>query len=396
MITIPTIKKLYTGIISDLETKYGDTISSFGKVFLRAMAGVQAGKLHLFYLGLGKLQKNIFVDTADSETIGGTLERFGRVKINRNPFPAIAAEYNVRLSGSIGAIIPASSTFKSDDNSLNPSMLFILDNAFTLVTGSDIIVLRALTSGTISALNNADTLTSTSPIALVNSSVVVTGAAQQPVDAETIEQYRQQVINSYQLSPQGGAAVDYRLWSQDASGVANVYPYAANGNKNEVDLYVESNISSSTDGKGTPSAAMLLAVQNVIEFNPNTSLPVLERGRRPLGVWQVNYYPITIINVTVIVKGYVGLTAALQTLISNAIINSINAIRPFVSAADILANKNDILDVNKIIGTIIGAQPGSIFTSVTIKINGVSNSSYTFSLGNIPYINTSTGVTFIA
>lgn len=394
MTTIPTIKKLYTGIISDLETKYGVTISIFGKVFLRAMAGVQAGKLFLFYLAVGKLQKNIFVDTADSETIGGTLERFGRVKINRNPFPAIAANYNVRLSGTIGAIIPASSTFKSDDNSLNPSMLFILDNAFTLITGSDIITLRALTSGTISALNNGDTLSSTSPIALVNSSVVVTGTAQQPVDAETIEQYRQQVINSYQLSPQGGAAVDYRLWSQDAAGVANVYPYAAAGNKNEVNLYVESNITSSTDGKGTPSAAMLLAVQNVIEFNPNVGLPTLERGRRPLGVWQVNYYPVSIITVTITVNGYVGITTAIQSALTSAIIAAVNAIRPFVSAADVLANKNDILDVNKIIGAIINAQPGSIFTGITIKINGTTSSSYIFILGNIPFINPLTGVTF--
>ncbi len=222
MTTIPTIKKLFTGIIADLETKFGVTISTFGKVFLRALAGVQAAKLHLYYLGIGNVQKNIFVDTADPESIGGTLERFGRVKINRNPFPAIAAQYAVRLNGTIGAVIPAASTFKSDDDSLHPAMLFILDNEFTLLTGTDIITLRALTSGTISGLNIGDTLTSTSPIALVNSGVEITGCPVQPLDAENIEQYRQQVINSYRLSPQGGSAVDYRLWSQDAAGVANV------------------------------------------------------------------------------------------------------------------------------------------------------------------------------
>ncbi len=208
MTTIPTIAQLYQGVLNDLQTQYGVTISPVGKVFLRAVAGVQAAKLKLIYLYIANVQKNIFVDTADSESVGGTLERFGRVKLNRNPFPAVAGQYSVRLSGTIGSVIRAATTFKSDDDSLNPGMIFILDDAFTLVTGTDLITIRALTSGTISALNTGDTLTATSPIALVNSSVTVVSQIQQPLDAETIEEYRQKVINSYQLSAQGGSAVD--------------------------------------------------------------------------------------------------------------------------------------------------------------------------------------------
>jgi hypothetical protein len=386
MINIPTLIQLYNGIKSDLQTQYNVTITA-GKSMLNAFAMTQAAKLKSFYLAIANLQKNIFVDTADPEAIGGTLERFGRVKLGRNPFPAVAAQYTIQLSGTAGAIINASTTFKSDDSSENPGNLFILDNEYIMIGSSDTIVLRALNSGTISALNINDTLTATSPIALVNSSVYVTAQTVQPLDAETIEAYRQAIIRSYQLSPQGGSAVDYRLWSQDAQGVANVYPYASSGNVNEIDLYIESIIADSTDGKGTPSGSMISAVQSVVEFNPNSSLPILERGRRPLGVWQVNYLPVSIITVDITITGFSGITTAQKAILLQAFTSAISMVRPFVSAADILINKNDIIDINKLIGIIITAIPGALFTSVAFKINGASSSSNQFLLGNIPSLN---------
>lgn len=390
MITIPTLNQLYSGILADLQTQYGATISPFGKSVLRAIAAVQAGKLKLYYLAIGNLQKNIFVDTAEPELIGGTLERFGRVKLGRNPFPAVAAQYIIQVSGTIGAIIKAETTFKSDDDSLNPGMMFVLDNQFVLVTGYDQITVRALTSGTASKLSILDTLTATSPIALVNSSVTMVGSVIDPLDSEDIETYRKAVINSYRLSAQGGAAVDYRLWSQDAQGVAQVYPYAATGKQGEINLFVEAIIADSTDGKGTPPASLLVTVQSVVEFNPDTSLPLLERGRRPLSAWQVNYFAISVMSVDIVITGYQGLTATIQAQLLAAITAAINAIRPFVSAADVLANKNDILDINKVIGMIITSQPGALFTSVSIKINGVNVSTYNFINGNIPYLNSVT------
>ena len=137
-------------------------------MFLRALASVQAAKLKLFYLAAAFLQKNLFADTADSESLGGTLERFGRVKLNRNPFPAVPGEYDFDVTGSIGATIPAQSTFKSNDSSSNPGYLYVLDNAVTLTATTQTVTLRALVAGLDSALEVADTCTSTAPIALVN------------------------------------------------------------------------------------------------------------------------------------------------------------------------------------------------------------------------------------
>lgn len=389
MRNIPTLNELYTDIISDLESQYSATISLVGKVFLRALAMVQAGKLKLFYLAIGLLQKNIFVDTADSESIGGTLERFGRIKLGRNPYPARAGVYVLTVTGSIGATIKASTTFKSDDTSLSPGFLFVIDNDYVLVATTDYITVRALTIGVESKLALLDTLTSTSPIALVNNPVTVYSITTEPLAAEDIEAYRLAIINSYRLEAQGGAATDYRLWSSDAQGVRFVYPYAKSGAVCEVDLYIEATVADSTDGKGTPSAQLLLDVEAVVDRSPDTSLDANERGRRPLQVI-VHYLPVTIKTINIVITGFTGITNDQKTLLLNAITDSVNLIRPFIDAADDLVNKNDTIDNNKIIGVITTQIPGSVFSSVTISVNGVVVSIYNFTLGNIPYLNSIT------
>ncbi len=389
MITIPTLQELYTAILTDLQTQYGVSINPIGKTFLRALAAVQAAKLKLYYLVIGNLQKNIAPDTADPEAIGGTLERFGRIKLGRNPFPAQAAQYEIEVTGIIGGVIDAQTTWKSNDDSLNPGILYILDNSFILVTTPDTIIVRCLTAGLSGQLDISDQLTATQPIALVNALATVVAVTVEPLAAEDIEAYRTAVLNSYRLEAQGGAATDYRLWSQDAQGVAKVYPYAKSGATSEVDLYVEAIAASSTDGKGTPSFLLLQSVEDVIEFSPDTTLPINERGRRPLTVI-VNYLPITPLDVDIDIVGYIGATPGIETLILNALTAYTNKIRPFIAGADILSEKNDLIDINNIASQIIGAQPGSVFDSVTLTINGITYSSFRFLLGQIPFLNSVT------
>ena len=386
MTVIPTYIELYNGVLSDLETQMQVSVPIFGKNFLRALAAVQAGKLWLYYKAIANVQKNIFIDTAEPESIGGTLERFGRVKLNRDPFSARAGEYVVTVTGSIGAVIPAQSTFKSDDTVINSGKLFILDSAYTLVATTDSITIRALEAGNDSKLNIGDTLTATAPIALVDSVVTTSAETIEPSAEENIEDYREKALDAYRLEPQGGAATDYRLWSADAQGVKQSYPYAKTGVVNEINLFIEATIADSIDGKGTPSALLLTDVEEVVEFDPDTTRPTYERGRRPLGVI-VNFLPITVLNVDVVINGFVGLTVDIQNAIELALIDEINLVRPFVAACDILDEKNDILDSNKIISIILNTRPGSVFGAITLNVGGVPYNSYTFINGNIPYVN---------
>jgi len=389
MQSIPTITELYDAVLADLEAQYNLSIPVFGKNFLRVLAAVQAAKLKLFYLSLANIQKNIFIDTAESEAIGGTLERFGRVKLNRNPFPATAGQYTLQVTGTIGAVISAQTTFKSDDTSQNPGNLFILDAAYTLVATTDTITVRSLSTGIETKLAVGDTLTATAPIALVNKLAEVTAEIVEPSAAETIEDYRTKALDAYRLEPQGGAATDYRLWAADAQGVKQSYAYAKSGTDYQINLYVEATIADSIDGKGTPSALLLAEVEEVVEFDPDDTRPDEERGRRPLQAI-VNFLPVSIREVDIIINGLVGRNTDIENLIIDALTAEINKVRPFVSACDVLADKNDILDNNKIIATILNARPGSVFGAITLKVDSTIYSSFTFVNGFIPHLNSIT------
>lgn len=384
MANIPTLNQLYTAIIADIETEFSTTIPVFGKSFLRALAGVQAAKLKLYYLLVGKVQKNIFVDTADSESNGGTLERFGRAKLKRNPFPATAGQYTVLVTGTIGAILPESTTFKSNDDSSSPGFLYILNSAHTMITASDPITLVALTSGLESRLTVTDQLTVTAPIAQVDDIGTVTVETVIPQAAEDLEDYRRKALEAYRLEAQGGAGADYRLWAAEVPAVKQTYPFANGTTSGSIDLYIEATILSSTDGKGTPSAGTISDVTTAIE-SPTASRP----SRKPLGL-AVSYSAITPKDIDINISSFAGLTASIQTAIFNAIEADLEFIRPFVGSIDVLADNNSVFDINKIISLVLAANPGSQFGAVTLDVSAVPVSTYTFENGEIPFLNTIT------
>ncbi len=377
MTTIPSITQLYNDILADLQTEYGVSISSFSKVVLRFFAFVQAAKLKLIYLLIGDVQRNITPDTAYSTANGGTLERWGLVKIGRNPLPATQGVYTCTVTGTNGGTIPASTTFKSDDSSLNAGYLFILDNAFTLTGTSGSITLRALTGGTESKLLVGNTLTATQPLTNVNSTATVTAETVSPTDTEDTETYRDKVVESFRLLPQGGASADYRLWGKTSiAGVKEIYPYTKSGAANEIDIYIEATVADSTDGKGTPTSTIITNVTNAIE------------AVRPLAVFQVHYKSIVVVPVTINIAGST-FTSAQKALILTAMTEAIANIRPFIAGADVLAEKNDVLSANNVINVVLNTIPGSVFGAVTLYIPDsppTAVASYLFGNGEIPYL----------
>jgi uncharacterized phage protein gp47/JayE len=384
MITIPTIQQLYNDIKQNLETEFGSTIPAFGKNFLRALAMVQAAKLKMFYLGLGSLQKNMAPDTADTEASGGTLERYGRLKLARDPFPATAGEYNVTVTGTIASTIASNTTFKSNDDSAHPGKMFILDTPHVMVTVADTIRLRALVAGTGSQLNIGDQLSATVPIAGVSKVTTVTSEEVTPTEAETTEEYREKVERSYQLEAQGGAVGDFRMWADDVAGVLRVYPYAKPAAPGDINVYVESSIADSTDGFGTPSAGMITNVEAVFELDPDTTKPINERGRRPIGIKNIFVLPVTIRTIAITIPGFEDLTAEKQTAILSAVTSRIQDIRPYIAGADTLEGKDDILNTNIIVAEILKIYPAAIFDTVTMTLDGVAITSTTFTNGDIP------------
>lgn len=383
MFVIPTLSELRDLILTSLSAGFDSGIDENTKAALNVLADTQAGQIKQLYLAAAEVQKNIFIDTCDEET----LLRYGQERLGRLPFPAAAGVYVVTITGTIGATIPARTTFKSDDDSKSPGVIYILDNAYTLVSGSDTITLRCLTLGEDGKLEVGDTLTSTTPIFNVDKSAEVFSETTQPLSTETIAEYRAKILASLRLEAQGGAVGDYRIWSADAQGVQRVYPYATPAETSEIDLYVESKIADSSDGKGTPTAQTLLDVEAVVEENPDTTIDVNERGRRPINV-TVNVLQVTIEEVAITITGFQNLSAQDQSDLLLAFQNALANVRPFIAGADAVSEKNDVIDTNKMIGIIITEKPGAVFASVTFTVNAVVKTSHTFSAGNIPYVNT--------
>ncbi|OJV51650.1 MAG: hypothetical protein BGO31_00150 [Bacteroidetes bacterium 43-16] len=386
MFKIPTLKELYDQSLQDLQTEMGISILPFGKMVLRAQAAWQSAKLKLYYLLLGKVQKNLFADTAEPESMGGTLERIGRLKINRNPFPATSGKYDVTVTATGNAFIPTGTIFKSLESALNSGVLLISDQDYNIDQVNNIIELRALNPGLESKLNVNDGLSCTVPIVGITGEALVIAETVSPTAAESEEDYRQAIIDSYRLEPQGGASADYILWAQDAQGVKASYPYTSPTAAAEVDIYVEASPEDSTDGMGTPTQTILDNVASVLEIDPNT-----QQGRTPLSVWANNVYPVVINKLTITINNSAGITESQKAIINAAIKEQVDEVRPFIAGADILEERNDTISTNQVISWMINAIPGLGFGAVEMSIQIGSSSANTvsiktFSYGNIPYL----------
>lgn len=384
MKTVPTTVELQTKLYQDMKISFGLENDDY-KDNLGAFAGVIAAQLRPIYMYVADNRNNLYPDTADLAEDGGELERLGEIYLNRQPKLATEGKYLVAISGSAGSVLPASLTFKSNENSNASDYLFILDNSYELIGANDFIELRALTAGLESLLNVGDGLTATQPVVGLDPTIEVSEILEKPISAEPIPVYRKNVNDSIQLEPQGGAKTDYRLWSSDAQGVRLVYPYVKEGEAGTVQVYVEAIKEDSTDGLGTPYQQLLDEVEEVIRFDPDDSLETDYRGRIPMGV-PLEVISISLKPVDINITGLSDSSTSMLQSIRNNIDSYLENIRPFVDGAELLRNKNDILYNYRLSGIVqdtIGN--GNYFEDFEMLVDGNVVSNFTFSRSNIPY-----------
>lgn len=343
---IPSIVELQQLLADDFRNKL-DLSDDDLKKTLNAFDLVISAQLKLLYLFLSDIQNNVFPDTANTEEEGGTLNRMGKIYLNRLPFPDAIGVFNISVSGIIGSTLRADLTFKSNDDALNAGQLYVLDSEHIMVTTTDVIEVRSLGAGVDFNLNVADRLTITEPVIGIDKTVVVDTVVTQPTAGETTENYRDAILKAIQLEPQGGAKSDYRQWATDAQGVRLIYPYVRDSNEGIVDIYVEATLADSIDGKGTPTLAILDKVEAVIEQDPDVSKPINERGRRPA---QANAIPLAVelLPVDIVISGLIDSSPAVRAVIESSITDMLYDVRPFIYGADLMRNKNDILYSGKV------------------------------------------------
>lgn len=382
---IPTLTELQDRLYKDIAKKLGISDNNMKEV-IGAFSASIAGELKLAYLYLQDIQKNVFPDTADTAADGGELNHHGQIQLNRQPKPATSGLYVAEVTGITGSVLSAGITFKSNAESNAPGNLYVLDADYILTAETGSIALRALNAGPDYLLNVGDTLTATEPLIGVNEIATITEVTTPPVAAESITLYRQNIIDAIRLEPQGGSKTDYRLWAADAQGVERVFPYVKNGEAGTVQVYVEATVTDSTDGNGTPPQGILDEVEDVINFDPDESLPVNDRGRLPLGV-VLEVLPIVTKPVDVDIISLQTVTPSIESAVRNNLTDFLFSVRPFIAGADLLAEKNDVLTAVKaqaVVSDTVGN--ANTFIDFKIYVDGVEVNTYTFSGGNLPYL----------
>lgn len=375
MITIAEIKEQLS---NDLRNRLGISDDRLKKV-LDAMSSVLAAQIKLTYLAINDAQRNLYPDTADTAENGGSLNRLGRIYLNRDIRPATASVYDVEVTGEAGSTLRGGLTFKSNDDALNPGKLFVLDSEYTLSGSNDIIEIRSLGGGLDFELDNENELTITEPVIGVEKTVVVDSVDTEPVEAETVEDYRQAILDAIQLEPQGGSKADYRIWANDAAGVRSVYPYVKDGEGGTVQVYVEA-----AGDNPVPNQTILDDVEDVINFSPDLTKPISERSRKPLQA-NLEVLPVELVDVEINISGLLEDTPEIRDSIESNIKNYLKNVRPFVDGADLSRNKNDILYAARLQGVIADVlEADNFFNDFTMLIDGVTQTSFIFSREKIP------------
>lgn len=390
---IPTIQNLTSNITNDFKNKL-NLLSDYLKKVLNVFSLVLAGQFHLAYLYLRDVQDNIFPDTATTLENGGTLERLGDIYLNRSMFPDLIGVFKVSVTGVAGSVLRANLTFKSNEGSLNPGQVYVLDSEYTCSGTADEVEIRSIGAGVGFNLAIGNNLTITEPVIGVDKTVSVTEVSIQPKAGETIELYREAILTAIQLEPQGGSRADYIQWATDAQGVRKVYPYVRDGQPSIVDVYVEATLVDSINQpgigqQGVPSNAIMYGaggVEDVLNYDPDITKPDYERGRRPAQSF-LEVQAISLVPVDITITGLNESTTAIQDTIKVSINDLLYNVRPFIAGADLRRNKNDILYYGKIQSVVTESLTnGNFFNVLTLEVDGNVEVSYEFSLGNIPYL----------
>ncbi len=216
MVTIPTTKELKNQIIADIEGKLGITVPWLPKNFIRKLAKALAGIQTLAYrFGLW-CYKQIFAATADDEALIKGGAQYGLTRS-----PAVRAKHTAQATGTDDTQIPGGTLWIGDDNGL----VYQQKETVVITVGVAEITNECLAAGDAGNLLVDDTLTIASPLAGINDTATVTGTITIGEDQESVESFRNQVMQREKNKPQGAAAPDYIGWALEVAGIAEAFAF---------------------------------------------------------------------------------------------------------------------------------------------------------------------------
>lgn len=377
----PTTQELSASIVGAIEAQIGQSVPLLPKAFIRVLAKVLAATFITLYKYIGFIGLQLFVRTAsgsptviNGKTITPLIE-WGRLIGLGDPLKATAAELtiDVTVENQTGSL-PSGSQLLGETNGVT----YLTIGAVLLNAPTVSVLVRASAdpngSGGVGEIGNLDpgaVLNFANPLPNVARATVVTAQTVTGADAETIDSYRQRVIDRFQRRPQGGAYADYAIWGEEVAGIANVYPYT--GQPGEVDVYVES----ATEVDGIPTQAQLDAVFDSIELDQSGLA-----SRRPANAF-VNVLPISRTSFDVTVTGVTGNDlATLQADITAAVEGYFLQSEPFIVGLNTPPRRDQLSNVELlgVVNDIVKAADGQ-FSNAAFTLTGQSGNLGTYTLG---------------
>lgn len=380
----PTVSEINSNLIAQLQSQLNQTIPLLPRSFLRVLSKAVAGVFVLSYKYGGFIALQQFVSTATIEpvTFNGVTVRplveWGRLSGTGDPVEAEQTELTATVAVTATGTLSGFTQLTATTGVVYLTTADTLVDADAVTAGSVSITVRASSdpqggngAGIIGNLPLGSVLSFVSPPSFAADSATVSGSTVTGANTEPTEVYRRRVLRRFQRRPQGGALVDYQIWSEEVAGVINAYPYT--GDPGEVDVYVEVD----NQPNGIPTADQLTAVENSINMDSSG-----RATRRPANAL-ADALAITRTAFNVSISGLsVDNQALVRGQIEDAVTEYFTEREPFITGVSLPPRADRITNtaVSAIVESLATASNGS-FTSVTITRNSTTVTAYTLSMG---------------
>jgi len=366
--TAEIVQRIYTVIVAEVQaidpTFNSDPLKkSVEAAFAKALG--PEFKLMELVTQIAAKQGNPLEAYSKTESSIGSLESWGDVKLNRHPDPATGGTYDLTVVGT--DTIYAGSKFVNQENSF-----VYLVQTDTVITGSGTVQVKSSGVGSDVSLNVGDELFSQRSYN-IDDPATVASETTAPTAGETIEEYREDIIQAFRNTPRGGARGDYVVWADEVAGVLKGYSYTG-GSPNQMIVYIQD----ASDPQGIAAPALLTDVDDYIKLvQPATAgaLTVISTIPRE--------YDIEITNISTS-----GLDATIEAVIDAYFEDK----RPFLNGIDLESERADRIINSEVFAAVQNAILPATFDNLQISFNSVDKNYDTLPDGNIPLTGTITYV----
>ena len=386
-----TVEYVYNLLIESFQEKFNNKLRLLPKSFIVILSKVLSVIFVLPYKVCGWFYLQLFPDTASFDRVnvmGISLQPLVKLGVNIGVGePTSGQAWEGLVSATVvteGQAITAGTQLKSDVTGL----MYVVSETLTTEGQSVNVPVYCVQSGSGGNLAQGDEIKFVSPLGFIAQDAVVASTTKEGLDEETADHYRARVVNRYSTQPQGGALSDYRIWSYDAPGVLQTYPYNGEDSPGDVEIYVAGNTDVYPDR--VPGRELCVAVGEACTYDPETGIA----DRKPLtaildpdnnGTYR-NIQPVSIVTVDVYVTDVAGVDvsdfgAAYKSVCDDYLLGR----EPYIRGLSDENNKTNSIQKNTLIALAnsVATSLKAQFDTVTMNIDNVQVDNYNLDRGEL-------------